>query len=76
MTEHGLALLRTGAARALAQLPPDYREVLRLCREGRTSLREVGERMGRSHEAAKKLHGRAMMQFLNNFERLRGDRHE
>ena len=64
------------AEKALEQLPPDYREVLRLCREEDASLREVGERMGRSREAAKKLHGRAMVQFIKNFESLRRGEHD
>ncbi len=59
------------AEKALEQLPHDYQKVLRLCREEGVSLREVGERMGRSREAAKKLHGRAMVQFIKHFEKLR-----
>lgn len=62
--------------KALQQLPPDYRDVLRLCREEGLSLREVGERIGRSREAAKKLHGRAMVQFIESFERLRRGEHD
>lgn len=46
--------------RALATLPPDYREVLRLARLEGLAIREVAERMGRSTEAVKKLYGRAL----------------
>lgn len=64
------------ARTALDDLPPDYREVLRLHREEGVTLREVGQRMGRSYEAAKKLHGRAMVEFIKNFEGLRRNGHD
>jgi RNA polymerase sigma-70 factor (ECF subfamily) len=49
--------------RAIASLPPAYREVLRLTRiEGRT-LADAAGRMGRTREAVKKLYGRAMTRF-------------
>jgi DNA-directed RNA polymerase specialized sigma24 family protein len=50
--------------------------VLRLHREEGVTLREVGQRMGRSYEAAKKLHGRAMVEFIKNFEGLRRNGHD
>jgi len=68
------AELEVIAARALDLLPRDYREVLRLYRESGASLREIAVRMNRSHDATKKLHGRAMLQFGEHFERLRRDR--
>ena len=46
--------------RALATLPPDYREVLRLARLEGLAIRDVAGRMGRSTEAIKKLYGRAL----------------
>jgi len=46
--------------RALATLPEDYREVLRLTRFEGLTLAEAAERMGRSREAVKKLNGRAL----------------
>ena len=64
------------AAKALELLPPDYREVLRLHRENRSSLREIAACMGRSHDAIKKLHGRAMVRFAEHFDRLRRSEHD
>ena len=61
------------AAKALEMLPDVYREVLRLRRESGSSLREVAESMGRTLDATKKLHGRAMIEFADHFKRLRGD---
>jgi len=62
-----------GIARdALEALSEDHREVLRLVRDEHLSLREAGERMGRSHAAAKKLYGRALTEFGRAFRRLRG----
>jgi RNA polymerase sigma-70 factor (ECF subfamily) len=44
----------------LARLPEDYRHVLELSFQEQLTLREVGERMGRTREAVKKLHRRAL----------------
>jgi RNA polymerase sigma factor (sigma-70 family) len=55
---------------ALGQLSPDQREVMRLVHEERLSLREVAERLGRSYDAVKKMHGRALLRFTNSFNRL------
>ncbi len=49
--------------RALARLPPDYAEVLRLTRLEGLTLAEAAVRMGRSREAVKKLAGRALARF-------------
>ena len=57
---------------ALETLPEDYREVLRLVREEKLSMQEVAEEMGRSYEATRKLHQRAMFQFTEAFRRMRG----
>ena len=57
---------------ALGRLPGEHREVLMLVREEGLSLRKAAERMGRSHEATRKLHQRAMFQFTEIFGRLRG----
>jgi RNA polymerase sigma-70 factor (ECF subfamily) len=47
---------------ALEKLPPDYRDVLRLARLESMNLKEASEEMGRSHDAVKKLYGRALCQ--------------
>ena len=60
------------ARAAMAALPPDYREVLRLARDEQLTLREVGERMERSREAAKKLYARAISRFEQELEKRRG----
>jgi RNA polymerase sigma factor (sigma-70 family) len=60
------------ARRALHGLPPDYQEILRLVREEDLTLQEAGMRLGRSRDAAKKLYGRALSAFTEEFERLEG----
>ena len=47
---------------ALEKLPPDYRDVLRLARLEGLNLKQASEQMGRSHDAVKKLYGRALCQ--------------
>jgi len=66
------AELSAVALRAMAALPPDYREVLRLARIEGLTLAEVATRMGRSREAAKKLYGRALARFAVAFEEMAG----
>jgi len=66
------AELSAVALRAMAALPPDYREVLRLARIEGLTLAEAGSRMGRSREAAKKLYGRALVKFADLFEAMAG----
>lgn len=63
------------ARQAMQALPPDYREVLRLAREERLRLAEVAARMDRSREAIKKLYGRALSRFTEEFERRGGSTH-
>lgn len=46
--------------RALQALPPDLREVIRLRRFEGLSGKETAERLGRSDEATRKLHSRAL----------------
>ena len=48
--------------RALEQLPVHYREILRLRQQENCSFPEIGERTGRSAEAARKLWERAIKQ--------------
>lgn len=60
------------ARQALARLPPDQREVLRLSREEHLSLKEAAERMGRTHAAVRQLYGRALRRFRELFESLKG----
>jgi RNA polymerase sigma-70 factor (ECF subfamily) len=62
------------AQKALAVLTDEQREVLRLVREERMPLREVAERLGRTYEATKRLHGRALLKLTTEFERLGGNR--
>jgi RNA polymerase sigma-70 factor (ECF subfamily) len=45
---------------AMAQLPPDYRTVLELATEQGLPLREAAEKLGRTPDATKKLHSRAL----------------
>ena len=64
-----------GVAReAMEELPPHYREVLRMTREEGVPLREVAERIDRSYEATKKLYARALARFTREFEARRGGR--
>ena len=64
--------LKELARRAIESLSPDYREILRLTREERLTLREAAEHMGRSREATKKLYARALAKVTSEFERLQG----
>jgi len=61
--------------RALAALPEDYREVLRMSQLNGLSLRQTAECMGRSYEATKKLYGRALARFGELVRRSAGRRH-
>jgi RNA polymerase sigma-70 factor (ECF subfamily) len=55
--------LEDAAARALRELPEDYRRVLQLVQVEGLTLKAAAERMDRSHEATKKLYGRALSRF-------------
>lgn len=46
---------------ALEQLSPDYEDVIRMRNWERLTFAEIGQRMGRSEDAAKKLWGRALI---------------
>jgi len=61
------------ARQAMKVLSDEQQEVLRLVREERLPLREVAQRLGRSYDAAKKLHGRALYRLTQEFERLGGN---
>jgi RNA polymerase sigma-70 factor (ECF subfamily) len=52
--------MRDLIASALADMPEDYRAVIQLLERRRTSREEAGELMGRSANAVKKLHARAL----------------
>ncbi len=52
--------LRVKVVRAMRELPDDYRMVIELVQVEQMTLRQAGERMGRSREAMKKLYGRAL----------------
>ncbi len=60
---------------ALALLPEDYRRILELTYVDQLNLREAGERMGRSADAARKLYGRALARFTEVAKRMRGQGH-
>lgn len=73
-SEHAMAAeTRLAVRRALDALPEDYREVLRLTRFEGLSLGQAAGRMGRSREAVKKLHGRAMVRLARLLEGEAGD---
>jgi RNA polymerase sigma-70 factor (ECF subfamily) len=54
--------------RALNQLPEDYRQVIELRNYERCSYEEIGQRMGRSAEAVRKLWARAVVQLQQLLE--------
>jgi RNA polymerase sigma-70 factor (ECF subfamily) len=60
------------AVQAMRTLPDDYRLVLELVRRDQVPMHEVAARIGRSHEAAKKLYMRALARFRQEFLRLGG----
>jgi RNA polymerase sigma-70 factor, ECF subfamily len=64
---------RLSVERALGALPEDYRTILVLTRFEGLSLADAAARMGRSREAAKKLHGRAMARFAREMGPPSGD---
>jgi RNA polymerase sigma-70 factor (ECF subfamily) len=55
--------LRSAAQAALARLPEAHREVLRLIQEEHLTVAEAALRMGRTHEAVRKLYSRALAHF-------------
>lgn len=55
--------LEDAAARAMASLPEDYRRVLALVQVEGLTLKDAAVKMDRSHEATKKLYGRALSRF-------------
>ena len=55
--------LRERAARALDELPDDYREVFLLVQQEGLTMKEVSRRMGRSEAAVRQLYGRALSRF-------------
>ena len=54
--------------RALARLPEDYRQAVTLRFQGGLSFEEIGRRMDRSAEAARKLWSRAMERLRDEWE--------
>ena len=54
--------------KALGQLPDDYREVLLLRYQGDLSFEEIGQRLGRSANAARKLWLRALRKLEQELE--------
>ncbi|MHC5032922.1 MAG: RNA polymerase sigma factor [Planctomycetota bacterium] len=65
-SQHAMAAELAQKVRAcMRELPDDYRLILRLVQEDGLSLREAGQRMGRSTEACEKLYGRALSKLAN-----------
>ncbi|MHC5032542.1 MAG: RNA polymerase sigma factor [Planctomycetota bacterium] len=60
---------------ALTLLPDDYRQILELVYVEQLNLREAGERLDRSADAARKLYGRALARFTEVTKRMRGQSH-
>jgi RNA polymerase sigma-70 factor (ECF subfamily) len=60
-------------SKALEQLPDDHQEVLMLRNWDRLSFKEIGERMGRSHEATRKLWTRAIERLQRELEASHDD---
>jgi RNA polymerase sigma-70 factor (ECF subfamily) len=58
--------------RAMLELPDDYRTVLSLTRIQGLTLVDAAKRIGRSHEATKKLYARALSKFTEAFDRTAG----
>lgn len=56
----------------MEELPEQYREVIRLAWLEQRTLREVGERIGRSREVTKKLSARAIAKFTQLYVKRRG----
>jgi RNA polymerase sigma-70 factor (ECF subfamily) len=61
------AELESLARKAMAMLQENDREVLLLVQRESLTLRQAAERMGRSYEATKKLHARALYKFTGLF---------
>jgi RNA polymerase sigma-70 factor (ECF subfamily) len=57
-----------GLRDALARLPEDYRQVILLRYEGGHSFEEIGRRLGRSPDAARKLWARAVEHLQDEWE--------
>jgi len=69
--------LRVSAIRALRGLSDDHRRVIELVQVEQLTLRQAGERMGRSREAMKKLYGRALAKLAEAIDGSEaGDRDE
>jgi RNA polymerase sigma factor (sigma-70 family) len=67
--------LRNIALEALDRLPPDYRRVLRYSLQEHLTVKQMAERLGRSENAVKKLHGRAIVRFREALQCLRDETH-
>ncbi len=68
--------LRKLAQLARGSLEDTDREVLRLFHDEHLDLEMIGERMGRSREATRKLHARALLRFGQALKRMQGDKNE
>ena len=58
---------------ALSSLPEHYQQVLVLTRQHGLTLPEAAEHLGRSHEATKKIYGRALCKFRAAFAKATGE---
>ncbi|MCK6480845.1 MAG: RNA polymerase sigma factor [Planctomycetes bacterium] len=63
------------ARRALESLPEDRRTILRLTREEGLTVAAAGESMDLPPASAKRLYGKALREFREGVERLRGEGH-
>jgi RNA polymerase sigma-70 factor (ECF subfamily) len=59
---------RRAIDKALASLPPNYQLAIRMRYWERRSLDEIGAKLGRSPEAARKLYVRAVRRFVKNWQ--------
>jgi RNA polymerase sigma-70 factor (ECF subfamily) len=66
---------RERIAEAMSRLPPDYRTIIELLQHRRTTIAEAAELMGRSTNAVKKLHGRALAAFVSILDSEEGSSH-
>jgi len=67
---------RERVAQVLEVLPEDYRTVIQLLEGRKMSLAEASELMGRSSNAVKKLHARALVELARRLDLGKGADHE
>ena len=65
--------IRDLALDALERLAPDQARVLRYSLQEHLTVKQMSERLERSENAVKKLHGRAIVSFRKELEHLRDE---